>query len=739
MDEVRRGVAALADQTGRVEFRSVGGERPMSVVANAWDQKSVASAVRVLADRGRHTYFCVNPVGPTTGKGGSANDCDVLRRVWVFLDIDSRHPVGACATDGERGAAAGAAALVRDHLTGLGWPEPAEVDSGNGRYLFYPTDLPNDEASHGLVRDFTHGVASLLPAGCGASIDPSVHNAARLARVPGTWNRKGEPTPERPHRMARLLRAASGPPVTAEMIAAATPRRERTSPAPQAGGAGLQPAPPAGHLSRRRENAYALAALAGEWKAVAEAAPSTRNNTLNRAAFRLGQLIGHCDLTAEEVQGSLVEAARRCGLDEDEGGERSVIRTIQSGLAGGMKKPREMPPARGKGTEMSTENGDAGRRGDSIVGEEDAAPEPVLCWSDEVAPRKVDWLWRHRIPAGKLTTFAGTPGVGKTFLLCDIASRMSSGRPWPDDPPGTPLREPASVLFISGEDDPDDTLVPRLIWCGADRRRVAFLRFKALMRYSLADLAVLDRASEEAKGAPDGRELKLVIIDPPSSYLGDVDDHRNAELRSLLTPLKHWAAASGCSVIFNTHLNKGGAGQKVEAIYRTVGSIAWMAAVRAGHLVAQSPDDPERRLFLPLKSNLGRKPKGLSYTITSSGLAASIDGFEDEDAARIEWLGVVETTADQAVNSEKPRRPPQAVNAAAWLVERFREKLEWASDELFSRGDKDGVSKDAIFDVKKKGLLPLPSARVANGPEGKCYVWWVPPNWPHLAEQRGSE
>ena len=37
------------------------------------------------------------------------------------------------------------------------------------------------------------------------SIDTTVANPGRLARLPGTWNAKGPNTPERPHRLCRVL------------------------------------------------------------------------------------------------------------------------------------------------------------------------------------------------------------------------------------------------------------------------------------------------------------------------------------------------------------------------------------------------------------------------------------------------------------------------------------------------------------------------------------------------------
>jgi Bifunctional DNA primase/polymerase, N-terminal len=90
--------------------------------------------------------------------------------------------------------------------------------------------------------------------------------------------------------------------------------------------------PPADRVQGR---AYAMAALRAETARVAEARPGTRNDTLNRAAFSLGQLVAAGLLPPIPVITGLISAARHAGLPEDE-----AERTVRSGLAGGARKPR---------------------------------------------------------------------------------------------------------------------------------------------------------------------------------------------------------------------------------------------------------------------------------------------------------------------------------------------------------------------------------------------------------------
>jgi hypothetical protein len=81
--------------------------------------------------------------------------------------------------------------------------------------------------------------------------------------------------------------------------------------------------------------AYALAAFREETRRVAQALVGTRNDTLNRAAFSLGQLVAAGLIPPLPVMTGLADAAARAGLPADE-----ARRTIRSGMAAGARKPR---------------------------------------------------------------------------------------------------------------------------------------------------------------------------------------------------------------------------------------------------------------------------------------------------------------------------------------------------------------------------------------------------------------
>ena len=87
-----------------------------------------------------------------------------------------------------------------------------------------------------------------------------------------------------------------------------------------------------------RARAYAELARRRELERLAEAPKHQRNDTLNRAAFKLGQLVPYGILDAADHQQDLAAAARTVGLDESE-----IEPTIASGLKAGGQCPRRLP------------------------------------------------------------------------------------------------------------------------------------------------------------------------------------------------------------------------------------------------------------------------------------------------------------------------------------------------------------------------------------------------------------
>lgn len=296
----------------------------------------------------------------------------------------------------------------------------------------------------------------------------------------------------------------------------------------------------------------------------------------------------------------------------------------------------------------------------------------VICLAD-IPAREVDWLWKYRIPRGRITLGVGRPGEGKTYVFAgDVAARVSTGSPFPD---GSPC-ERGDVLIISGEDDPGDTLRPRLEAHHADLSRIHILSMVRRIgedgkpfevMFTLADLVALETALQRL---PD---CKLVIIDPIGSFLGGgTDSHRDNEVRSVLAPVAMLAEKYGCAVIVIAHRRKSG-GSAADDL--ALGSRAFTGIARAVWHISRDKADKNRRLMLPGKNNLAPEGDGLAFTICG-------------EPARVVWeADPVRMNADDALAIENdnagPGRPAnQRAGALEWLGAELADLSEHKVDDL---------------------------------------------------------
>jgi hypothetical protein len=134
----------------------------------------------------------------------TTSDHDTLKRSWLLVDCDPKRPSGISATEREHGRAITTACGVWDDLRGAGFGDPVVADSGNGCHLLYRLDLPNDQHATETIQRVLSGIAARC-APDDIDIDLTVYNAARICKLYGTMARKGDSTPERPHRRSRIL------------------------------------------------------------------------------------------------------------------------------------------------------------------------------------------------------------------------------------------------------------------------------------------------------------------------------------------------------------------------------------------------------------------------------------------------------------------------------------------------------------------------------------------------------
>jgi hypothetical protein len=138
----------------------------------------------------------------------------------------------------------------------------------------------------------------------------------------------------------------------------------------------------------------------------------------------------------------------------------------------------------------------------------------------------------------------------------------------------------------------------------------------------------------EAKAKEIG-DVRLIVVDPISAYMGGSDGNGNVETREVLEPLAEMANRLHIAVLAVTHLNKGGGGGNQTAVSRFCGSIAFIAAARSAFAVLPDPENGERRFLLQAKNNLAKNCNGLVFRmeqrLVSEGIVSSnVIFFENE-------------------------------------------------------------------------------------------------------------
>ena len=321
-----------------------------------------------------------------------------------------------------------------------------------------------------------------------------------------------------------------------------------------------------------------------------------------------------------------------------------------------------------------------------------------------IEPRPVEWLWANRFALGKLNLLVGEPGLGKTTVAIDMAARITRGEAFPDG-----ARPPiGEVAILTAEDGAEDTVRPRLDAAGADVARVHHIdcvrggdgkeRWLALDKHLPAIEDWLGRYPN----------VRLLIIDPISAFIGDADSHRNAEVRAVLGPITKLAEQRNFALLGITHLAK----SEAKAINRVIGSIAFVAAARAAWLVGRDPDDDERRLFLPIKNNLAQS-NGLAFTLESAS----------NGVGRVAWDSTpVFVSADEIDDSDQSPRG----EAIDWLRGLLADGGQ-LSATILARAKADGISEKTLRRAKKE--LGVTAER-----NGQGWGWQLPDTPPPEAD-----
>lgn len=324
----------------------------------------------------------------------------------------------------------------------------------------------------------------------------------------------------------------------------------------------------------------------------------------------------------------------------------------------------------------------------------------------EIEDKSMNWLWPDRIPKGKLVMFYGNPDVGKTSIACDLIAHYTTGTEYPD---GSQAVDTGEVLFLGSEDDPADTLKPRLIAAGANIDRVHYVKGVRLTKgakrveRALALDSDLSLIEADLSGNP---KIGLVVIDPITSYLGKADINKEQSLRDTLNPIKELAEKTGVTFICLGHFSKR---TDVGVLHKVGGAVAMTGVARAVWLFMKNPEVDGQYLMLLGKGNLTKKRSGLKYSIIEREIRPGLG------MPVIEWHGLESRDAESI--SATLSDPKERASAKARLIlEGIKEPI--MSDKVREIAKEKGVSWSTVWrSVKEFGIR---SEKRGND------WWWIP-------------
>ena len=349
---------------------------------------------------------------------------------------------------------------------------------------------------------------------------------------------------------------------------------------------------------------------------------------------------------------------------------------------------------------------------------------------EEISPtlERVKWLWEGWIPRDLLTVLAAEPGVGKTFIVLDLAHRIISGHDAPDDQPLITTNR--NVIFVDGEKF-IKSVDERLEAWGTNRRH-----FIPIER---PDREMIDfgqrRYQDELLDMCYDLRPDLVIVDSLAT-ISSTGENNVEDLRVILNFLSgDIAEGFGTAVVLIHHLRKPSsqAANRPVTMHDLRGSshlVAMGRSIMGAYVPVDDPNGP-RRLAV-LKTNLCKHPRPLTLRyvpslanpaipyVSYSLLEAPVIDDDTLCGECAEWLKVMLEGGPMAYAALVDAGADEGYNET--LIQRARQTLDWQVVDTLGKQIKGNQWKLAPS-LDEDVASPIAISPERDSPIANVYRW----------------
>ncbi len=433
-----------------------------------------------------------------------------------------------------------------------------------------------------------------------------------------------------------------------------------------------------------RTSLYGQRALDLEVERLRQAPEGRRNESLNSAAFNVGQLVAGGEVDEDQMRDALVGAAQAIGLEE-----REITATLQSGLNGGSSYPRSSPERGAVRTFVIAIPAAEGAPGDREDDHEWLKYEPWSVFRHRV-PEDVSYYVHELVIRGGIGVIGAPAKAGKTWLAEHLALCIANGKNFHQ----WAINEPHRVLYLALE--------------GSATGHAT--RFKVLARGIGVD-PLTDETMEENLNivTQPPRGLNLVDIVDASAFVQSVLDGRFAvvfidvaraaakiresgegtyDLRAIQSHLRPLMEA-GVTTIFVHHAKKvqtASPSTYTPALERLSGSGDWGGVVDVG-LVLEKGEEGWRDAVLHVE--------GRDIPTPPTKLRIRYDGDGSGENGAITALDTI-TPSIVEDDEGADERNERAIQLAVWLGEKV--SREATTSEVMARL---GISRSTLRRMRR--------------------------------------